>query len=67
MLIASVSACALAETFNMVANPGFETLESTIDGWPSPWPTTFGDWSGDLSEIVTIEKYDRMQKDKKSS
>jgi hypothetical protein len=40
---------------NMVTNPSFETPEPTfIFGFPGV-PSTFGDWGGDLSEIVTAE------------
>ena len=36
---------------DLLVNPGFETIESTDDHYP----TAFGDWSGDLSEIVITE------------
>ncbi len=40
---------------NVVSNPSFETDESTfIWGFPGV-PTSFGDWGGDLSEIVSSE------------
>ena len=34
-----------------IVNPGFETSESTNNGWPS----SYGDWSGDDSHIVGAE------------
>lgn len=37
---------------NFVTNPGFEMFEITNE---FSWPTTFGDWLGDDSEIVTEE------------
>ncbi|HAL45303.1 MAG: hypothetical protein A2Y12_06470 [Planctomycetes bacterium GWF2_42_9] len=33
---------------NLIANPGFETPESTSGSWPG----SFGDWNGDSSAIV---------------
>ena len=40
---------------NIITNPGFETDESIpIFGGPGV-PSTFGDWGGDLSEIVLTE------------
>ena len=36
---------------NLVLNPGFETLESYI----GPWPTTTGQWKGDISQGVGAE------------
>jgi hypothetical protein len=35
-----------------LANPGFEIPETTATG---QFPTTFGDWAGDVSEIVTVQ------------
>ncbi len=35
----------------LISNPSFETPETT----GGVLPTTFGDWSGDLSQIVTAE------------
>jgi hypothetical protein len=35
-----------------LANPGFEIPETTATG---QFPTTFGDWAGDISEIVTAQ------------
>ena len=37
----------------LVVNGGFETVEATFGG-PS-FPSTFGDWHGDVSEIVSIQ------------
>ncbi len=51
-LVLSLAAGARA---NMVTNPSFETPESTfIFGFPGA-PSVFGDWGGDLSEIVPAE------------
>jgi len=35
-----------------IANPGFETMESTDDGLPH----SYGDWSGDVSGIMTARQ-----------
>jgi hypothetical protein len=40
------SACSAV---NLATNPGFETTETTQGGWPS----TYGDWKGDHSAIVS--------------
>ena len=33
---------------NLLNNPGFETFENYV----GPWPSTYGTWKGDISEVV---------------
>ena len=41
---------------NLFVNPSFETVENTVGSSGDPnFPTTFGDWGGDNSRIVTAE------------
>lgn len=50
-----VAAIGSTATAGLVTNPSFETLEEThINGDPG-LPSTYGDWGGDLSAIVTAE------------
>lgn len=50
-----VAAINSAATAGLVTNPSFETPEDTfIFGFPG-LPSTYGDWGGDLSAIVTAE------------
>ena len=50
VFILSVIALSQLSSGNIVTNPGFET-EEVIHGIP----TTFGDWGGNLSHVVTDE------------
>ncbi len=50
--VAAIGSPAMA---GLVTNPSFETLEDTfIFGYPGT-PSSYGDWGGDLSAIVTAE------------
>jgi hypothetical protein len=51
MLIMLLAVASRSEA-NLVTNPGFEIAENTNDG---SLPDTFGDWLGDISDIVTAE------------
>jgi len=48
---AIISGAEIARADNIVANPSFETQASTLGSWP----TGYGYWQGDESEIVTAE------------
>ncbi len=48
LLLATLCLSGVGNAANLVANPGFETAESTSGGRPS----SYGDWKGDYSAIV---------------
>lgn len=50
-LAAIISGVESAQAEDLVANPSFETQVSTLGSWP----TDYGYWQGDDSEIVTAK------------